>query len=418
MASPDIDIEDSSGNTRQESPPLLSMTSSRDKKLASKSKLAFSIDKIIESHSERRLVQSDEDEIDEDEHQYRTRSSSFRQNAYERCSPPNSDNFYHSQQMTLTESLLQRDLPQSMANLIGPSIYSNFPGQASTHIYSTPTTSPSAINNMLYEAAFRRFMANSAAQSETAELDQVRLCNALMASQDPSLLRRMSLTANYQQALMKSNTALFPFGVNYASVASLSNFSHPRETTAAFGSSLLDAPSHSRSSNNSSQHSLMKVLKPKPMFMPSKQHNNNAVTNNLDQSTNKHKLSATSHSGNLESHLYKDLSKEVDHAKDTSFGDSLEDEQDHIERNSVDNEATSSCSSKREVAVSSGQSMIEENASAAATAAGKQKIFTCQECGKVFNAHYNLTRHMPVHTGARPFVCKVCGKGFRQVSSR
>uniref|UniRef100_A0A8C5TIJ2 C2H2-type domain-containing protein n=1 Tax=Malurus cyaneus samueli TaxID=2593467 RepID=A0A8C5TIJ2_9PASS len=30
--------------------------------------------------------------------------------------------------------------------------------------------------------------------------------------------------------------------------------------------------------------------------------------------------------------------------------------------------------------------------------------------GKVFNAHYNLTRHMPVHTGARPFVCKVCGK--------
>ncbi|TFK11544.1 neuroserpin [Platysternon megacephalum] len=36
---------------------------------------------------------------------------------------------------------------------------------------------------------------------------------------------------------------------------------------------------------------------------------------------------------------------------------------------------------------------------------------------KVFNAHYNLTRHMPVHTGARPFVCKVCGKGFRQAST-
>ncbi|GIY15457.1 fez family zinc finger protein erm [Caerostris darwini] len=36
----------------------------------------------------------------------------------------------------------------------------------------------------------------------------------------------------------------------------------------------------------------------------------------------------------------------------------------------------------------------------------KQKTFTCPECGKVFNAHYNLTRHMPVHTGARPFVCK------------
>ncbi|NP_001158457.1 FEZ family zinc finger protein [Saccoglossus kowalevskii] len=50
-------------------------------------------------------------------------------------------------------------------------------------------------------------------------------------------------------------------------------------------------------------------------------------------------------------------------------------------------------------------------------AANKQKTFTCTECGKVFNAHYNLTRHMPVHTGARPFVCKICGKGFRQAST-
>ncbi|XP_075550653.1 uncharacterized protein LOC142584393 [Dermacentor variabilis] len=50
-------------------------------------------------------------------------------------------------------------------------------------------------------------------------------------------------------------------------------------------------------------------------------------------------------------------------------------------------------------------------------AGNKQKTFTCTECGKVFNAHYNLTRHMPVHTGARPFVCKVCGKGFRQAST-
>lgn len=45
------------------------------------------------------------------------------------------------------------------------------------------------------------------------------------------------------------------------------------------------------------------------------------------------------------------------------------------------------------------------------------KTFTCPECGKVFNAQYNLTRHMPVHTGERPFVCKVCGKGFRQAST-
>uniref|UniRef100_A0A3Q2QZ19 FEZ family zinc finger 1 n=1 Tax=Fundulus heteroclitus TaxID=8078 RepID=A0A3Q2QZ19_FUNHE len=47
----------------------------------------------------------------------------------------------------------------------------------------------------------------------------------------------------------------------------------------------------------------------------------------------------------------------------------------------------------------------------------KPKVFICEVCGKVFNAHYNLTRHMPVHTGARPFICKVCGKGFRQAST-
>ncbi|XP_038132367.1 fez family zinc finger protein 2 [Cyprinodon tularosa] len=51
------------------------------------------------------------------------------------------------------------------------------------------------------------------------------------------------------------------------------------------------------------------------------------------------------------------------------------------------------------------------------SADGKHKNFTCEVCGKIFNAHYNLTRHMPVHTGARPFVCKVCGKGFRQAST-
>ncbi|XP_078595417.1 uncharacterized protein LOC144872784 isoform X1 [Branchiostoma floridae x Branchiostoma japonicum] len=50
-------------------------------------------------------------------------------------------------------------------------------------------------------------------------------------------------------------------------------------------------------------------------------------------------------------------------------------------------------------------------------AANKQKTFPCEVCGKIFNAHYNLTRHMPVHTGARPFICKVCGKGFRQAST-
>jgi len=40
------------------------------------------------------------------------------------------------------------------------------------------------------------------------------------------------------------------------------------------------------------------------------------------------------------------------------------------------------------------------------------KQISCPVCGKTFNAHYNLTRHMPVHTGARPFVCKVPASTF------
>jgi len=49
--------------------------------------------------------------------------------------------------------------------------------------------------------------------------------------------------------------------------------------------------------------------------------------------------------------------------------------------------------------------------------ASSNKVFKCGDCGKCFNAHYNLTRHMPIHTGVRPFICKVCGKGFRQAST-
>ncbi|KAI3388985.1 hypothetical protein SNEBB_006642 [Seison nebaliae] len=36
---------------------------------------------------------------------------------------------------------------------------------------------------------------------------------------------------------------------------------------------------------------------------------------------------------------------------------------------------------------------------------------------KIFNAQYNLARHLPIHTGDRPFICKICNKGFRQAST-
>uniref|UniRef100_A0A8D8CDB7 Fez family zinc finger protein 2 n=1 Tax=Culex pipiens TaxID=7175 RepID=A0A8D8CDB7_CULPI len=77
--------------------------------------------------------------------------------------------------------------------------------------------------------------------------------------------------------------------------------------------------------------------------------------------------------------------------------------------------ASTSSSSSSELNSSTNSAGSTNPGSAAALA--KQKTFACPECGKVFNAHYNLTRHMPVHTGARPFICKICGKGFRQAST-
>jgi len=45
--------------------------------------------------------------------------------------------------------------------------------------------------------------------------------------------------------------------------------------------------------------------------------------------------------------------------------------------------------------------------------------YQCQQCHKVFKTKYTLTIHlrMPDHTKNRPFVCSVCGKGFRLSST-
>lgn len=49
----------------------------------------------------------------------------------------------------------------------------------------------------------------------------------------------------------------------------------------------------------------------------------------------------------------------------------------------------------------------------------KKPTYKCNQCGRVFKTKYTLTIHlkMPSHTGARPFVCAICGKGFRLSST-
>ncbi|XP_013884873.1 zinc finger protein 568, partial [Austrofundulus limnaeus] len=42
----------------------------------------------------------------------------------------------------------------------------------------------------------------------------------------------------------------------------------------------------------------------------------------------------------------------------------------------------------------------------------KPKVFSCDDCGKIFNRKTNLNRHTRIHTGQKPFSCYFCGRRF------
>lgn len=46
----------------------------------------------------------------------------------------------------------------------------------------------------------------------------------------------------------------------------------------------------------------------------------------------------------------------------------------------------------------------------------KIKKYRCHECDKQFASKQNLNEHMHIHSGAKPFWCKICSKTFRQAS--
>ncbi|KRX97736.1 Fez family zinc finger protein 2 [Trichinella pseudospiralis] len=88
-----------------------------------------------------------------------------------------------------------------------------------------------------------------------------------------------------------------------------------------------------------------------------------------------------------------------------------------IESNQMPVEIQTENSQEQKSVASTSKASPKRSPSTTQQQQAKTKTFACPDCGKVFNAHYNLMRHMPVHTGARPFVCKMCGKGFRQAST-
>lgn len=42
--------------------------------------------------------------------------------------------------------------------------------------------------------------------------------------------------------------------------------------------------------------------------------------------------------------------------------------------------------------------------------------FQCEVCHKVLSSRQNYRQHQHIHTGARPYVCDLCGGGYRQAS--
>ena len=249
-----------------------------------------------------------------------------------------------------------------------------------------PPFPSSPLNSLIYKAYFQSLLNSShnhhSPQSSTLgldQLDQLRLYNLLLHPVGRVAVSSASSSPFYHHQTTNDH---IPSHTSTPSVNPMvdscltSTLSH-QLTSECFASRALQ--------NQAAASSLFRVLKPQPIFPVSKLiHSSPTKTssassgplNDSETPVTKSDQSSPSSSKNW-------ISRSADGAQPLE-----------IESVALDAPTVSS---------SSGSTSAGSN---------KPKIFTCNECGKVFNAHYNLTRHMPVHTGARPFICKVCGKGM------
>ena len=349
-------------------------SSSTPKKGGKSNKLTFSIDKIIHNDFEIR------DHDDEDRTRRRKSPST---------SSPLLPHLSNSHKNSATSSLGKITSSHLSTTCSTPdslhSMFNMMHGIPSSDPHHSTTTVGEGINSLLYKAYIQSLFA--ASQSSSSHLESFKFCNLLLngnrssfpllgSSTDVSSVSSQHLQSPFLSSLLPSHLRNPPSHSIHGDSLS-SHLAHGLNSD--FASRALQQQAAVSSLYN-------KVLKPQPIFATS---------------------TSTTSGPSTESSTTSDLHTLFN----SDSRDQLPSSSCHWTTNHHQEIAVES-SSFRE----SGTSTISSSTSVGERGPGleggnKGKIFTCNECGKVFNAHYNLTRHMPVHTGARPFICKVCGKG-------
>lgn len=352
-------------------------SSSTPKKGGKSNKLTFSIDKIIHNDFEIR------DHDDEDRTRRRKSPST---------SPPLLPPLSNSHKNSATSSLGKIASSHLSTTCSTPdslhSMFNMMHGIPSSDLHHSTTMAGGGINSLLYKAYIQSLFA---ASQSSPHLESFKFCNLLLngnsfppLGSDVSSVSSQHLQSPFLSSLLPSHLRNPPSHSIHGDSLS-SHLAHGLNSD--FASRALQQQAAVSSLYN-------KILKPQPIFATSKS-TTSGPSNESSTTSDLNTLFTTDSRDQLPS--------------STCHWTTNHHEQEIVESSSFRESGTSTISSS--TLVGERGAGLEGGRGAGLEGGNKGKIFTCNECGKVFNAHYNLTRHMPVHTGARPFICKVCGKG-------